>query len=64
MMPLVKLGAEILVWGILFGFSTLIFLLGGTPAIGAMIVFGYFLHDRLGMFKFVFENTREYDGSD
>lgn len=59
MMPLEKLAAEILVWGILSGFSTLIFLLGGWPAIGAALVFGYFLYDRVCMFKFVYDNTRE-----
>lgn len=57
MLPVHKLAAEILVWGILFGFSTLIFLLGGWPAVGGMIVFGWLLLDRVGMFKFTWENT-------
>jgi hypothetical protein len=64
MLPLHKLAAQILVWGILLGFSTLIFLMGGWWAIVGIICFSVLLYDRVMTFKFVYENTREHDGSD
>lgn len=64
MLPLHKLAAQILVWGILLGFSTLICLMGGWFAFVGVITFSVLLYDRVMTFKFVYENTREYDESD
>lgn len=63
MLPLNKLAAQILAWGILLGFSTLIFLLGGSWAILGVICFSVLLYDRAMTFKFVYENTKENDES-
>lgn len=63
MMPLEKLAAEILAWGILTGFSMLVFLFGGYWAIISVLCWGSMLYDRCGMFKFVWENTRESNES-
>ena len=62
--PLHKLAAQILGWGILLGFSILIFFLGGDWAILGIMAFSVLLYDRAMMFKFVYDNTREHYESD
>ena len=64
MLPLHKLAAEILGWGTAFALSLLLAFFVFAPVILISGFLWWGLCDRVLTFKFVYENTREYDGSD